>query len=356
MSTRAIRKLRGDDALMISQLSSETDDEDNDNDSDEDELLAGKSTFLSAFDDDDDDEEEEESSLDSHDGEDKISVALGGRKDGGELDATDMAAPADGLALKDDVRQLDEKEDFDTLISEFQEKDGERIDQSDMAAPVSAYFSVLIEGMDTRHLDIDFSQAQSLSQSSDSRGRTRSRHKGPIFGPPRDGWKRPPHFVGGGMGMTSYDREPHPIPWPYTIIGEVNNHNSDARDHDLTDKNRWFCFTQSDNYRSELEDFKRIQDLGDANALLMFVAHHPYVCEALLQSSLVMYQTNHSLEGQLLLKRCLWIFECAMLTSFVRDSVNGGGASSAFLDMNVEENTTFFRALWKLVHVSSVAR
>ena len=92
-----------------------------------------------------------------------------------------------------------------------------------------------------------------------------------------------------------------------------------------------------------------IQDSGDANAMLLFVAHHPFVVEALLQTSIVMYQMNQGREGLSFLKRALWIFECAAPNSFLKAK-----ARCALMDYQKDGNKTFFSSLFRLIRVSYV--
>ena len=146
------------------------------------------------------------------------------------------------------------------------------------------------------------------------------------------------------MGMVPYADEPSPptLPWPYAEMKQ-----GDERCPPAT---HWFKFTQSDSYCRDLEDLETIKASGDANALAMFVAHHPFVVEALLQLSIVLYQTSQRQEGLSILKRSLWVFECAALNSFLKTEGRVG-----FLDYDLPENAPFFEALFRLMRVSAVA-
>ena len=94
------------------------------------------------------------------------------------------------------------------------------------------------------------------------------------------------------------------VPWPYSRV--------DA----LQDPYRWYTFRHADTFEKDVAGYQRIQDSGDVNALALFVAHHPFVTEALLQLTMVLYQTNQSQNGLALLQQTLWIYECAALMSF----------------------------------------
>jgi len=159
---------------------------------------------------------------------------------------------------------------------------------------------------------------------------------------------KPPNYVGGGIGMTTYDDHgPRPLPWPYNdSVGEQKGHVTA-----WTNEKRWFKFMHSDSYQKDLEDYEQIQASGDFNSLVLFVIHHPFVTDALLQLSTILYQTNHSQEGLSLLRRCLWIYESSSLLSFARQ-LDGG----SFMDADHHENSTYFQGLLKLVKVSNIAR
>jgi hypothetical protein len=146
------------------------------------------------------------------------------------------------------------------------------------------------------------------------------------------------------MGMITYNDDPSPpsLPWPYLELKE--------NDERCPPSTSWFKFTLSDSYQRDLQDLETIKASGDANALAMFVAHHPFVVEALLQLSIVLYQTSQRQEGLSILKRSLWVFECAALNSFLKTDERLG-----FLDHDLPENVTFFDALFRLMRVSAVA-
>jgi Transcriptional repressor TCF25 len=331
------------------------DESDDDNESDEDDVdpVANKPPTSNAFammsnDDDDSSDESSSSSSSSHhhnDEEDKTTTAP---------------------AAKPSASTTDEQvEDLDALLQEYQLKDkqdgrqGYEITASENKSS-SNYYSIITAGMDPRDLDIDHVMRSSLMGSGEkvevshkSRSSRRGNRQIPIFGPPKDDWPRPPHYVGGGMGMDSYhDLEktedesapPLELPWPYCDMKE--------KDPRCPPTTQWYQFLFSDSYQRDLYDFETIQASGDANALAMFVAHHPFIVPALLQLSEVLYQTRQNQEGLAMLKRSLWVFECAALNSFLKMDEDDG--RNAFMDYSVEENRHFFEALFRLMRVSHV--
>lgn len=320
MGSRAIRKLRGD-AGLIPQL-------DGEEDSEEELTPAKKPAFVY----DDSSSEEEDESSDDNDDEPYKPAAM-----------DDLKPPPPTVAEKS------QEEDLDALLDEFQAKDLRPSSETTTALFVTSnYFALVTKGLDVRDLDIDWSMRNSLMGSSNSTEKSVRKGRKTLFGPPRDGWTRPPNYVGGGLGMTSYDIDPRSIPWPYSdpSLVEVDQEARQA----WSDARNWFTFQYSDSYAKDSLDYETIQQSGDINALILFIAHHPYVVGALLQLSSVLYQCNHSQEGLALLRRCLWVYETAMLLRFTRDLDD-----LTLLDYKQPENATFFQALSKLAQVSNIA-
>jgi hypothetical protein len=384
MSHRAIQRLREErerqplekftsDSDKIVDQNDDDEDEEDSNDEDDNEYVSNKhKATISAFamvDDDDDDISDE--------GIDDGDTKAVGSKPSQKLSLVVPAALKSGVVDDDNDDNSgannDEEDDLDALLEEYKIQDGELGGATGATASSgpkeSAWYSILTQDIDIRDMDIDYVMRTSLMGSSEGNHLPRSvprrghRH-GAVFGPPRDNWPRPPHFVGGGIGMTTYDDDDsrtHPVtpplssdgtrpgngivrslPWPYNAMKQ-----GDERCPTL---DKWFKFTFSDNYKRDCQDFETIRASGDANALAMFVAHHPFVIEALLQMSAVLYQTSQSQEGLSLLKRALWVFECASLNSFL--TVEG---RIGLMDLDLTENRNFFDALFRLVRVSYVA-
>lgn len=347
MSARAIRALRGESNRIPfvdrTEISHEEEDSEDETKSGT-ELPIRASAFARMEDSDEDDEEDDA---------DEEAIE--------RIDLTSKDRPTEfTLKAKDSNDSEDEtEEDLDALLDEFKERDFLGSSQEDTgideSATESSPFEHILSGIDIRDLDIDYSTrtsflpaaasaATSLPQTPTNTGR--KNRKAFFFGVARDGWVRPPNFVGGGIGMDTYDgREQQRLPWPYNIHPSFleNDRSGSGR----TMKFEFFTFVHSDNYRNELADYQQIQQSGDLNALVMFVRHHPFVTDALLQLSLVLYQTNHSQEGLLLLRRCLWIYECSSLLRFAR-----GLEGCCLMDADQPENSIYFKALFRLVQVS----
>mmetsp|Transcript_25597 Transcript_25597/g.70424 ORF Transcript_25597/g.70424 Transcript_25597/m.70424 type:complete len:687 (-) Transcript_25597:1827-3887(-) len=356
MSHRAIQRLRREREAEI--LAAVDDGEDSDDESDEDDNApAPKSSVFAAamFDSDSDSDDDSGSDDDSDD-------------DNSDADSDDQE-PSAGRKTKPStaVNNASEEqnsgdpepdaEDLDALLEEFQLKDEERDEangtNTDGEQEVPAhYYDVILAGMDVRDLDIE-SVRRSLFGGIDggssgppaSSGR-RSHRQLHIFGTPGSDWPRPPHYVGGGIGMKSYadgnsNAAQKTLPWPYRDTKEG--------DPQCPPANHWFEFVYSDSYQRDCQDFATIRASGDPNALALFVAHHPFVVEGLLQLSIVMYQMNQSREGLAFLKRALWVLECAAPNSFLRVTER-----CALMDCRNPTNEPFFAALGRLVRVAYV--
>ena len=336
MSHRAIQRLRQE---REAQLDPDANSDDESEEEDEGEFTAPvkKTAFVAMIDDDSSSEEDDESSSSSDE-----------KDQGAEAEETSPSPPSGAKPKSEDNKEPVE-EDLDDIIEEFKAQDmdpggGEDSDGGgDNYAP--SFYGVITSNMDVRDLDVDYVMRTSLlggtagSDPASSRGSANRRgRKNFIFGPPRDNWVRPPTIVAGGMGMTTYDAEPRALPWPYSDMKEGDSNPGPER---------WFCFKYSDSFERDCQDYQRIKATGDPNALAMFIADNPYVTEALLQLSTVLYQTNQSQEGLALLRRSLWIYECAALSSFTK--MDG---KTCLMDCGQRENLFFFLSMFRLVRSS----
>lgn len=342
MSRRAIQRLRQDREALLSSTKigeGDTSDDDDDEDDEENEGIGGwnkKAGFKFTIDDDGDDDDDDSS-------EDKSQVdESSSHEDDAPVKPVPVAA-RQAPATKAETPT----EDLDALLEEFKGQDDyKEIGPGENNHKASLFYDIITSSIELRGLDIDFVMRTSLLGSVEDTAPTRNRRgrQLSLFGPARDNWPRPPHYVGGGMGMVTYetsDQTPA-IPWPYSEMKD-----GDERCPSL---NRWFLFKYSDSYQRDREDFERIKASGDPNALAMFIAHHPFVVESLLQLSTVLYQTNSSQEGLSLLKRALYTYECASLNTFLQIEDRLG-----FMDHEQATNQLFFAALFRLVRVSHIA-
>uniref|UniRef100_A0A7S3P3G0 Uncharacterized protein n=2 Tax=Amphora coffeiformis TaxID=265554 RepID=A0A7S3P3G0_9STRA len=360
MGSRARKKWQGD--LLSTLPTTHSDDDDDDSSEDEDDQVipttqkkAGFALMMADDESSSDDDEDESSSKEEE-------VEATGNE--GKLKSDDAAeTPKDRNDTKEnEVAVLQEEEDdLDAILDEFQRQDLNRVDDNKASTTTTrpeSEFAPILRNVDVRDLDIDRSLRNALHGGDAAGPPTNSNNRGGgsagraartthVFGAPPPNTPRPPHFVGGGLGMTSYDRlsqDTAPdIPWPYS----QKSTNAGSTVMTYADPSRWYTFQYSDTYARELQDYRQIEQSGDVNALLLFVAHHPFCTDALFQLVSVLNQTNHAQEGQQLLKRALWVYECAALPSFHKDLLIT--SQHALVDGQRPENAKFLEALWELL-------
>ena len=349
-----MRKVRGDDSLLWS--SRRTQDEDVEvEDDDDDAMTPTNSAFMVLPSDSSSEDEDSTSDSNQHTDGDKAhseqvlcAVALDPNETRMDEETVSNDVPAKSREEGKDAGKCDEvnEEDLDILLDEFRERDKMDANQKSVSSANSmetrSDFHVLVKDLDQRALSIDWSMRNALAVSSTPPPSTSTTRRGNnrvfLFGSLTDERRqlRPPSYIGGGIGMTTYDdltNGNHSIPWPYRT---------------MTSRSDWFTFINADSYSRNLEDYQYIQNTGDPNSLVLFVAHHPFVPDALLQLSSILYQTNQSQSGLSFLKRCLWVYESAFLVRFQSAPVR-------FMDSDKQENRSFFEALRCLIQVSSIA-
>jgi hypothetical protein len=347
MSHRALQRLRQERQPEI--LTSLDDDSDYDDDDEEDQHEPKKTNVFGAamFNDDSSnsssDDDSVEDSVDDLNPKNDVGIRCSVNEEHIPFDVdVDVQADVDA-----DVENLDELIKEYKIQDETQEETIATIDDEQS----SFYYGVIMSGIEVRDLDIDFVMRTSLlggsTESSGPGSSSSRRRQNTLFGPPRDNWPRPPHYVGGGIGMRSCEEvssssSGQVLPWPYCDMKE--------KDLRCPSPQNWFEFIYSDSYQRDYRDLETIIASGDPNNLALFVAHHPFVVEALLQLSTVMYQMNQSQEGLPLLKRSLWVFDNIVPKSFM-DVKN----RSAFMDYQKHGNKQFFATLFRLIRVSYVA-
>ena len=394
MSTRTLRKLREDRELAKQGERLDHVDELDDDEASVEDTKQKVSAFVMM-----------EDSSDDEDADDGIENEARGLYNRGVNEyagvTTDSGATADTVNDDDHLEQQDE--DIDAILADFQDEKHLKIDDGETEA---RYFSDVVNGLDAQDLDFESAlknnslvnladeqsnnvrdggrQTRFFGQPRDRRTVRRPHHVGAgngmasydqhprpmrrsnaylrsptaeqtsnvrrggrqshLFGKPRDGWTtRPPHFIGGGIGMTTYDQNPRPLPWPYAAL------QTEGLDG-IQQGKCWFTFIHSTTYKRDLDKYYEVQKSGDVNALALFVTDNPFVPEALLQLAKAAYQRNQNTEALALLQRSLWIYECSALKSFTPYAF-----SSCFVDCDLKENMTYFRALFLLIQVSSIA-
>lgn len=144
-----------------------------------------------------------------------------------------------------------------------------------------------------------------------------------VFGAPSDDWLRPPAFVSGGIGMSKTR---------YPAV-RSNKHSTHHNAHERHRGNKsassgsigvceYYTYEWSPEFTFLQQQYQYIESTGDANLLVMFLTHFQYHPHGLLQLALVyarMQQTDKAAE---LVRRALYVMECAALESFKMQDKN----------------------------------
>eukprot|EP01039_Chlorochromonas_danica_P001910 gene1910-2088_t len=144
-----------------------------------------------------------------------------------------------------------------------------------------------------------------------------------LFSTPKADWPKPPAFIAGGISMTKV-----------------------AEDTDQL----LFSFSWSDDYSILQDRYEMIQQTGDANLLVMFLANYPYHTQGLLTLSTIFFKMGRIDRATDLVRRCLYVFECAGMEAFKPDS------GKCRLDPSLQENKTFFQALFRYMFLCAMQR
>ena len=363
MSARAIRRLReesnlkNDDALAEIKEQSDSDDYES-----EDEQLAqrNQTAFHLMMDDDDSDSSssDDEDDDEGEDGEDNKSEIENNKKASG-LKNNNNDAPSS-------AHQGEEEEDIDAILSEFKEQSIEQSlddigNQTNRSS--DAKYAVILYNNDSRDYNLDNTMRNMLHGTTDTEQRQgqvkrRAKQNQSLFARQRDSWgKRPSSYIGGGLGMDSFDSKvddkkanvdplasTNDIPWPY----------SDDSDEFRTipfDMQQWYTFQRSNTYSSTVKEYQNyIANTGDINTMAMYIADNPFVVEPMFHFAMFFFSIGENEKGMELLKRILWVMECASFGSFLYghercDKVH-------LMDYYREENQVFFLTLFRLAQTS----
>lgn len=330
MSYRAIQRLREERECAL------RDDKGSDNEEDEDDALPARAKgFAASFIDD---------SSSSSDGESEVQEVDTFAKRGFHAKVIDDEPSGSDGRKALTVTIEENEEDLDELITRFKEQDDDEPQKVESISASSSWFEILTSSIDLRDLDFDYVMRNSLHGGGDggqsSRAGSRRSKQSNIFGPPKDGWPRPPRYIGGGIGMVTYENSPRQLPWPYSDLK--------SGDERCAPDSKCFSFQYSDSYQWDCKDYETVQMSGDINMVALFLAHHPWFVPSLICLATVLYQTGQSQEGLVLIQRALWVYECCFLHSFIKKTFG-------FMDHDLPENQPFFETLFRMVRISHVA-
>ena len=338
MSSRAIRRLREGEKDPI--LSQQNDSEDEYESEDENVAKRGKA-FQFMMDDSSDDESSSSSSSPSR--------SQGDGDDEEEKDCKISSKAEDKPAKKE------EEEDLDAILSEFVLETKEGNDTTDANPTLTATsHTVVLYNNDPRDYDLDNALRNMLNGTTNSNDQNKKkRSKNSLFARQRDTWgKRPSSFIGGGLGMQmtllkhekkNEDEEGNgkdDIPWPY------NDENIIPRDIQ-----QWYTFDRSTTYSDRIQDYNTyIANTGDINTMAMYIADNPFIVEPMFHFAFFFFSVGENDRGMDLLKRILWVLECAAFTSLLHGYENNQMVH--LMDQRREENAVFFSTLFRLAQTS----
>ncbi len=372
MSSRALRRLRQEQEGQQDSDSSGDEYESEEDEQEDDRRKPSSFAFMmddsdsdSESDSDDDDDDDNDASSGDESGEEKNED---GQEEQSKLSSIREAANEDEdevgkeqkleqEATKKDAEE-DEEEDFDAILSEFQ--DQVKSDSTKGTAPTGGpasvtHHSIILHNNDPRDYDLDYTLRNMLNgttKHNDKKGGSgggsrKSRSKKCLFAQPRENWgKRPSSFVGGGLGMKLLTNKidggntSFTPPWPYN-------------DESLCPSNiqQWYIFDRSNTYASSMNDYDTyIRNSGDINALAMFIADNPFIVEPMSHLSMFFFSIGENERGIDLLKRLLWVMECAAHTSLIHGYESA--AQVNLMEYKKDENETFFSTLFRLAKTS----
>lgn len=155
-------------------------------------------------------------------------------------------------------------------------------------------------------------------------------HRKLLFSAQKDDWVKPPTVIAGGFGIVKSDP-------PLHLVEGLN----------LPTKEEWFQFLWSDEYEALNSQYILVQNSGDANRLVMFLAEFPYHTEGFMQLAMVFARTGQMDRAAELVRRCIFCLECAFIESFKLASGNG-----CRMDPTSHENSILFTALFRHAQIT----
>ena len=312
----------------------------------------------------------------------------------------------------DEDREQEEEEDLDAILSEFQANDiqnqKENIQAKDCGGielnnGKGSLKNLLLDGIDVREYDLEHSlrsmlggiggggeQVNNVVRVAGGGGGASGRRaitmqKRCLFAQGREEWgKRPCSYIGGGLGMdvVTFDSKkkqknkededesdesdgemsnsPISQPWPYNNYQQILPPSQKY----IQQLSTWHKFQRSTTYSSKLEEFETyVERTGDINTLAMFLIDHPFIVEPMLQLAMFFFHTRENEKGSELIKRILWILECACTTGFLPSATSSSRQSASndemstklvLMDHELVENEVFFKTLRLFVKNSSM--
>jgi len=367
MSSRVLRRLREESNLnkkdALAEVKEQSDSDDYESE-EEQHAQRNQTAFHLMMDDDDSDSSSSDDEGEEEDGEENKN----------EIENSNDLVPNQPLKKNNNdvpssADQDEEEEDIDAILSEFKEQSIEQSlddigNQTNRSSDLK--YAVILYNNDSRDYNLDSTMRNMLHGTTDTeqrqgQGKRRAKQNQSLFARQRDSWgKRPSSYIGGGLGMDSFDRKvddkkvnvdplasmcsTNDIPWPYS------GDNDDFRTVPF-DMQQWYTFQRSNTYSNTVKEYQNhIANTGDINTMAMYIADNPFVVEPMFHFAMFFFSIGENEKGMDLLKRILWVMECASYGSFLYghercDKVH-------LMDYYREENHVFFLTLFRLAQTS----
>lgn len=181
-----------------------------------------------------------------------------------------------------------------------------------------------------------------------------------VFGAPSEDWTRPPAFMAGGIGMSKVATK-HRHRQQYANA-RLNMNGNDKYYTSSDNVCEWYAFDWSGEFRFLHDQYQYIEDTGDANLLVMFLTHFPHHTPGLLQLSMVYARMQQLDKAADLVRRALYVLECAALESFKPPAVAAAATvpenmkmrGAMRMDPYVVENGAYFAVLYRHMQICSM--
>jgi len=178
---------------------------------------------------------------------------------------------------------------------------------------------------------------------------------------PKDSWVKPPSFISGGIGMVKVSSMVHNV-----SVNHKNNFNDNKgtgggsclKEHHhrhgsiQPDKSSYdmdaflYSFEWSGEYLFLNKQYRYIQNSGDVNLLVMFLAHFPYHTAGLHELAMIYAKMGRIDRAFDLVRRGIYVYECSFLTSF-KPIVT----TNCRMDPKIDANRMFFTLLYRYMQM-----
>ena len=164
---------------------------------------------------------------------------------------------------------------------------------------------------------------------------------------PKDSWVKPPSFISGGIGMVKLSSMNLKDCGGSCLKEHHHRHGSIQPDKSSYDMDAMlYSFEWSGEYRFLNKQYRYIQNSGDVNLLVMFLAHFPYHTAGLHELAMIYAKMGRIDRAFDLVRRGIYVYECSFLTSF-KPIVT----TNCRMDPKIDANRMFFTLLYRYMQM-----